>query len=287
MAVRLLNSVSSFNPTFRVSCGELVIDDLWSVHSELEIGIVRNGSFVIRTSEGDFPLKKGDFYFIAPNQRHKFEKVEDGKVEVVLLNLNNSSTLTQEFIPSKIIKNLLSGNCTKFFICKNGEDEYDVICDCFDKIFTSEIEKGRAFYLLATGKFYEIFYYFLKSNKLQILDVDTQGKKDRALRKITEYINDNYCEIVTLDSIAKETGLSRYYISHLFKEIMNTTFIDYLNELRLSRAATLLTTTDTPIIEIAGLSGFNNISNFNRAFKMSYKVTPSKYRKLGKNLEEI
>ena len=48
---------------------------------------------------------------------------------------------------------------------------------------------------------------------------------------------------------------------------MNTTFVNYVNELRLTRAAMLLTTTDTPVIEIAGLSGFNNISNFNRAFK--------------------
>ena len=39
-------------------------------------------------------------------------------------------------------------------------------------------------------------------------------------------------------------------------------------------------TTDTPVIEFAGLSGFNNISNFNRAFKMYYDTTPSKYRKI-------
>ena len=61
---------------------------------------------------------------------------------------------------------------------------------------------------------------------------------------------------------------------------MNTTFVNYVNELRLTRAAMLLTTTDTPVIEIAGLSGFNNISNFNRAFKMYYDTTPSKYRKI-------
>ena len=68
-------------------------------------------------------------------------------------------------------------------------------------------------------------------------------------------------------------------MSHLFKELMNTTFVNYVNELRLTRAAMLLTTTDNPIIEIAGQSGFNNISNFNRAFKMYYDMTPSKYRR--------
>ena len=60
---------------------------------------------------------------------------------------------------------------------------------------------------------------------------------------------------------------------------MNTTFVNYLNELRLTRAAMLLTTTDTPVIEIAGMSGFNNISNFNRAFKMYYENNTFKVQK--------
>ena len=60
---------------------------------------------------------------------------------------------------------------------------------------------------------------------------------------------------------------------------MNTTFVGYVNELRLNRAAMLLVTTDKPIIEIASISGFNNLSNFNRAFKMHFNKTPSAYRK--------
>ena len=51
------------------------------------------------------------------------------------------------------------------------------------------------------------------------------------------------------------------------------------DELRLNHAAMLLVTTDSPIIEIASKSGFNNLSNFNRAFKMYFGKTPSAYRK--------
>ena len=81
--------------------------------------------------------------------------------------------------------------------------------------------------------------------------------------------------------------LAKAICSHLFKELLNTTFINYLNELRLSRAALLLSTTDTPVIEVAGKSGFNNISNFNRAFKMYYGITPSKYRKTERNKSKV
>ncbi len=54
---------------------------------------------------------------------------------------------------------------------------------------------------------------------------------------------------------------------------MDNTFVGYVNELRLNHAAMLLVTTDSPIIEI------NNLSNFNRAFKMYFGKTPSTYRK--------
>lgn len=279
MAIRFLNSVTSTSSSFRVSCGELVVDDLWSVHHEVEIGIVRSGSIVIETALGIEQLDKGDIFFIAPNQKHKFDHNNGAHIEIMLLNLNDGATLTQQFIPTAVIKSIVGGNCTKFLKFKPNEEIYGPVHECFETAFRAEVDKPRGFYLLATGKFYELFYYFFETQKLEIYDIETQGKKDRALRRVTEYINENFCNLLTLDIIAEHTNLSRYYISHLFKELLNTTFINYLNELRLSRAALLLTTTDTPVIEIAGKSGFNNISNFNRAFKMYYGITPSKYRK--------
>ena len=279
MAIRFLNSVTSTSSSFRVSCGELVVDDLWSVHHEVEIGIVRSGSIVIETALGIEQLDKGDIFFIAPNQKHKFDHNNDAHIEIMLLNLNDGATLTQQFIPTAVIKSIVGGNCTKFLKFKPNEEFYRPVHECFETAFRAEVDKPRGFYLLATGKFYELFYYFFETQKLELYDIETQGNKDRALRRVTEYINENFCNLLTLDIIAEHTNLSRYYISHLFKELLNTTFINYLNELRLSRAALLLTTTDTPVIEIAGKSGFNNISNFNRAFKMYYGITPSKYRK--------
>ena len=97
--------------------------------------------------------------------------------------------------------------------------------------------------------------------------------------RVTTYIDEHYIDGLSLDDVAGATGISRYYVSHLFKELLNTTFVGYVNELRLNRAAMLLLTTDTPIIEIAALSGFNNLSNFNRAFKLHFGKTPSAYRK--------
>ena len=117
---------------------------------------------------------------------------------------------------------------------------------------------------------YEMFYELFANDYVKITDAETKSKKYRALMRVTNYIDEHYSDGVSLEEVALATGISRYYVSHLFKELMNTTFVGYVM---------LLVTTDSPIIEIASLSGFNNLSNFNRAFKMYFDRTPSAYRK--------
>lgn len=279
MGFDFLRSATASSTAFRVVCGEMIIDELWNVHSEVLIACVREGAMTIEMATSAHKLNKGDIYFISPNQKYKIDNFGNAVVEVVLLNLSNPNAVTQEYMPQNLIRGLSTGNCTHFVKVSPSNRSYGRMLECINMIIEGEIEKPEYFQLLIHGKLYELFYIMFSEEYIKIMNVETQGKKYRALRRITEYINDNFCDNITLDTIAQATDLSRYYISHLFKELMNTTFVNYLNELRLNRAAMLLTTTDTPIIEIAGLSGFNNISNFNRAFKMYYDTTPSKYRK--------
>lgn len=287
--VRFMNSnylktSSATQSAFRVACGEMIISDRWYIHPEAVLASVKSGSASIETSSGVSNVEAGDIYFVAPNQKYKIVSSDDVTIQIVLLNLNNPTTITQEYIPQSVIRGLTSGNCTHFAVCPVGGEYNERITSAFDIIYEAETNKGSFFQLIVHGKMYEIYYLLFSSSLVKIFDVETQGKKYRALRRVTEYVNDNYCDNISLDAIAAETGLSRYYISHLFKELLNTTFVNYLNELRLNRAATLLTTTEIPVIEIAGLSGFNNISNFNRSFKMYFDTTPSKYRKAEKQL---
>lgn len=279
MSFDFLHSATTSSSAFRVVCGEMVIDNIWNVHGEVVIALVRTGSMTLETTTNSYSFNQGDMYFISPNQKYRISENRNAVVDVVLLNLSNPASVTQEYIPQSLIRGLTTGNCTHFIKITPEDAFYTEMLDALRTITKAENEKFDFFQLLVHGKMYEIFYILFANKYIEILDVETQGKKYRALRRITEYINENFCDSISLDTIAQITGLSRYYVSHLFKELMNTTFVNYVNELRLTRAAMLLTTTDTPIIEIAGMSGFNNISNFNRAFKMYYDTTPSKYRK--------
>lgn len=279
MGLELLNSTSASNSVFRVVCGKMILSNKQNLHSEAVFGRVRSGKLGVSIDDQSAVLSAEDIYFIAPNRKYRFIDHEEADVEIISLNFSNATAVSQDYIPQSLIRALVNGNCSSFAKISPNDDSYAFINDAFDAIQTAETEKSDYFQLQVYSKMYGMFYELFSKKHIRILDVEMRSKKYRALLRVTHYIDEHYSEGVSLEEVAEATGISRYYVSHLFKELMDNTFIGYVNELRLNHAAMLLVTTDSPIIEIASKSGFNNLSNFNRAFKMYFGKTPSAYRK--------
>jgi len=102
-----------------------------------------------------------------------------------------------------------------------------------------------------------------------------------ALRKAERYIWENYTRKLSLKEIAAASGLSAPYFSTVFKEEMGENLSNYLNRLRVEKAASMLVITEMPISEIAVACGFEDQSWFSKIFKNNTGYTPGKYRELG------
>ncbi|RCW73252.1 helix-turn-helix domain-containing protein [Saliterribacillus persicus] len=93
-----------------------------------------------------------------------------------------------------------------------------------------------------------------------------------------EYIEIHYSDAVTLEEVADEVGLSSYYLSKLFKEHFQETFIDYLTRVRMEKAKSLLLEGHMPLKEIALNIGYRDPNYFSRVFKREIGSSPSEYR---------
>jgi AraC family transcriptional regulator len=91
-------------------------------------------------------------------------------------------------------------------------------------------------------------------------------------------IEHNHQESLTLEVLARETGLSPYHFLRVFERITGVTPHQYVRRLRLREAATRLATEPTKVLDIALDSGFADVSNFNRAFRTEFEVSPRIYR---------
>lgn len=76
-----------------------------------------------------------------------------------------------------------------------------------------------------------------------------------------------------------ETGFSREYICRCFKKFFGITPTQYINEQKILLAANLLINTDTELIEICTLSGFENLGYFHKNFRKYFDMPPGQYRK--------
>lgn len=99
------------------------------------------------------------------------------------------------------------------------------------------------------------------------------------LNRILKLIHMNIESYISLQTISEELNLSKPYISLTFKEHMGITVMEYITNLKIKRAKTLLTTTTQSIMEISELLGYHDSSHFCKTFKMVTGVTPREYRK--------
>lgn len=107
--------------------------------------------------------------------------------------------------------------------------------------------------------------------------------KDQILAAIKSYTKENM-ENVNLDLLAEKVYMSPAYVSRYFKQKTGQNFQDYLIEVRMERAAELLSDIRYRVGDVSEMVGYKNPFNFTRTFKKYFGETPRdyRYRKLGR-----
>lgn len=104
--------------------------------------------------------------------------------------------------------------------------------------------------------------------------------KNNFVELAKQYINEHYYENLTLIGVAEKVGITSGYLSTLFSQKMNCTFIDYLNEVRINHACTYLHQNYLKTYEIAYKVGYNDEKYFSKVFRKLIGKTPSEYKKI-------
>lgn len=98
--------------------------------------------------------------------------------------------------------------------------------------------------------------------------------------EIIKYINLNYHRYdLSLEEVANYAGISKVYLSKLFKEKTGSKYIDYLTSCRMEQAKKLLENSDLSVKAIGTMVGYYNIPGFRNKFKEYYGINASEYRK--------
>ncbi len=107
---------------------------------------------------------------------------------------------------------------------------------------------------------------------------DIKTDYDPLVENIKNYIHEFVFNDISVASIAAAFNYNEKYIGKLFKARSGMTVREYLTEKRLETARKLLVKTELSVTEIAAVSGFNNVTYFNRVFKGKFGACPTEYR---------
>lgn len=128
----------------------------------------------------------------------------------------------------------------------------------------------------------EALFNDLNTSILILLDmiyVSENYNVNKVLKEVREYINMNYNKKITLDNLADNFFISKFYLSHIFKDEFNITINQYITRIRVEKSIELMNRRELSIDDILKRVGFSSRSHFTNAFKKIIGVAPGTYRK--------
>lgn len=166
---------------------------------------------------------------------------------------------------------------------KNGfnllEDHSDFVNRTFQDLYIISSRKND-FWEIEFMSILSRLIIFLYRNYTDHFPFRQMNKTHQRIADIQLYIDENFRNNLTLDSIASDFFISKYYLSHSFKEVTGFTVMQYVLLKRIAYSKNELCFTDKSIIDIAMDCGFNSQSNYISTFRQNECITPLQFRKL-------
>ncbi len=246
-------------------------------HSEFEWCVVESGTVECRIDTKQVQLCKGDGIFINSKAIHSFKTSDCALMPNILfapefISPNTSAVYLEYVLP------VLNSECTYFVFRASNETEHQIL-KTLHKIFALAQHKdiSKIDIQISIGILWRDF--------MRITDGHWNGQNSKQdillqarMRKMIQFIIENYNEKITLFDIASAANISKSEALRCFHQEMCTTPVQYLIDYRLSQAKKFLISTNDTVTQIASRVGIDNVSYFVRIFTKNLGITPKAFR---------
>jgi AraC-like DNA-binding protein/mannose-6-phosphate isomerase-like protein (cupin superfamily) len=251
-------------------------------HKSYELYYQINGEKYYFIKDKTYKIQSGDIVLINSYDLHRTSMVNNNPIERILVRINEN--FINDLLSSYEDMDLFASFKTDLPILRLTGVNHIEIRNHLNKMYVLyenlKNENNRIILLhmkLLTVELLILLNTATSSNTFSNYEHPTSVHKQ--ISKAISYINSNYSLDLTLSSTAEYLHLSKFHFSRLFKSVTGSTFIDYLNIIRLKESLNLLIGTDLSISRISNDIGYSDSSYYCRIFKKYYNCSPAKYRK--------
>ncbi len=242
-------------------------------HKELEIIRVVSGKLDLYVNNVHHLLSVGDVAFVNCKCLHRGDPV-DCKYECIVCDLAMMVKRSSE-IYSSYINPIIMGDLIIEPVMKPDDSKlYSSINILFDILGN----KPPYYELSTMGELFTIFEQLYKRNDIK--QANTSKKtfaQANMIAELVSWIDENHSEHITLELLAKKSGLTPNYLCRIFKEYTSKTPIEYVNSVRIDNICHDIKWGRKSITEAAIDNGYNDISYFCKVFKKHKGIPAKKY----------
>ena len=250
-------------------------------HNQYEIFYLLEGERRCFFDNRSYLVKGGSLILVDENSIHMTTANSEQEIGHDRIILYVERDKMKEF--DRLFPNL---NLVKFFHQHYGvfplnERQQREFIDLYIRLQDEFDSRKRNYRAMIETEIIQYFIRFMRENHTpatEHTDVSAPSKYQN-IYAVADYISEHFDETITLDLLADQFYISKYYLSRTFKEITGYGISEYLNIHRIREAKRLLEETDLSVQQIARKLGYESITYFEKVFKTYMTMSPLKYRK--------
>ena len=235
-------------------------------HEHFVIGFIERGRRKLRCKGQEYVTAPGDLLLFNPGDNHACETVDGQTLDYRCVNIGPD-------VMARAAREIFALETAPVFT-RPVVYHCDLIPDLSD--LHTMILRGEA------GVQKEERFFFLLEQLLRDYaqaDPPTEPEVRAEVRAVCDYLAAHLAESVSLETLGKIAGLSKYHLLRSFTKETGITPYSYLETLRIDRAKALLKQGE-PTAGVAQAAGFSDQSHFTNAFKRFNGLTPGQYRRI-------
>ena len=232
-------------------------------HNYAELFYIVGGDGQFRIEDQVYPVKTDQMVIVNPNVIHTEVSYEAHPLEYIVLGIEGLElTMTQSQAGRYRILDCRGGGdiltCLRHILheTRSAQPGYEIICQAYMEILILRLMRNADFSLTASAP-----------------------AVSHQCAAVRHYIDTHYKEPLTLDMLAREAHVSKYYLAHAFKEEYGLSPIHYMISRRIEEGRYLLSETNMSISQISRILGFSSASYFSQSFRNAQQMSPNEYRR--------
>ncbi len=254
----------------------------WHWHEEWEIAVVKEGCPEFKVDNRRFSLPAGDGIFINTKALHavKNSPREAGKLISAVFHPRLIGGNTDSIFWQQLVQPLMENASTGFLILRREVPWEHRVLEWFEESWNAISEESEDYEITVRHLLSKAARSLIRNSDFSATGMSAQELLTaERIRTMMEYIENHYAEDLNTEMIAAQISASSSVCLRCFHQMLSTTPMQYVKQLRIRKAAAMLTGTSRSAKDIALDCGFNDISYFTKSFREIYRCTPGAYRR--------